>query len=120
MTSARGANNLRTKRFADTSHLLLFAPLPCGAFFLGISSHSWRYGHPVARGGILDTGEAHHPWSRWLRSRDVQSTEDQAESRAGLAVPQVEHGNEVDGAGGGWLGWDAWVSTSLSDRSDGH
>ena len=71
-------------------------------------------------GGFLDTGDARSPWSRWLRSRDAQSTEDQSESRAGLTVPPTEHGNEVDWAGGGWLGWDAWVSTSLSDRSDGH
>lgn len=48
-----------------------------------------------------------------------QSTKDQLESRAGLAVPQVERGNEVEWPGGGWLGWEAWVSTSLSDRSDG-
>jgi len=119
MTSAGGADSLQIERFADTSDLLLFAPLPCGAFFLGVSSHLWPDGHPVPRGGILDTGEARPPWSRWLRSRDAQSTKDQPDSRAGPTVPQVEHGNEVEWPGGGWIGWDAWVSTSLSDRSDG-
>jgi hypothetical protein len=49
----------------------------------------------------------------------VQSTKDQLESRAGLTAPQVEHGNEAEWPGGGWLGWDAWVSTFLSDRCDG-
>ena len=119
MTSAGGANNLRTKRFADTSHLLLFAPLPCGAFFLGISSHAWQCEHPVPGGGILNTSEARPPWSRWWRSQDAQSTDDQAEIRASRTAPQVEHGNEAEWPGGVWLGWDAWVSTSLSDRSDG-
>jgi hypothetical protein len=49
----------------------------------------------------------------------VQSTKDQLESRAGLTAPQVEHGNEAELPSGGWLGWDAWVSTFLSDRCDG-
>jgi hypothetical protein len=40
MTPAGDANSLQAERFADTSHLLLFAPLSCGAFFLGVSSHS--------------------------------------------------------------------------------
>ena len=35
MTSAGGADSLQIERFADTSDLLLFAPLPCGAFFTG-------------------------------------------------------------------------------------
>jgi hypothetical protein len=119
MTSARSANNLQTKRFADTSHLLFVAPLSCGAFFLGISSHTWQYGHHVPREGIVDTAEARPLWSRWLRSWDAPSTDDQAEIRASRTVLQVEHGNEAEWPGGGWLGWDAWVSTSLSDRSDG-
>jgi hypothetical protein len=119
MTSAGGANNLQMKRFADTSHLLLFAPLPCGVFFLAISSHTRQYGHHVPREAIVDTAEARPPWSRWLRSRDAQSTDDQAEIRASRTVLQVEHGNEAEWPGGGWLGWDAWVSTFLSDRCDG-
>ena len=66
----------------------------------------------------MGTAEARPPWSRWLRSRDAQSTEDHSESRAGLTVPQVEHGNEVEWAGGVWRGWDAWVSTPTANGRD--
>lgn len=61
----------------------------------------------------MDTAEVRPPWSRWLRS-----TKDQLESRAGFTAPQVEHGNEAGLPGGGWLGWDAWVSTPLADGVD--